>query len=62
MLKTALLWVMASFYVLAGMMHFVAPEFYLQMMPSWLPWHAALVALSGIAEIALGVLVLVPAP
>ena len=60
MLKTALLWVMGTFYVLAGMMHFVAPDFYLQMMPPWLPWHAALVAISGVAEIALGVMVLVP--
>ena len=60
MLKSILLWAMAVFYVFAGMMHFVAPEFYLQMMPPWLPWHAALVALSGLAEIALGVMVLVP--
>ena len=60
MLKTAMLWLMATFYVVAGMMHFVAPEFYLQMMPPWLPWHAALVAISGIAEFALGVAVLIP--
>lgn len=61
MIKDALLWVMGGFYVLAGMLHFAAPEFYLQMMPPALPWHGALVALSGIAEIALGILVLIPA-
>ena len=32
------------------------PEFYLRIMPSYLPYHEELVALSGIAEIALGLL------
>lgn len=41
-------------------MHFVNPAFYLKMMPPSLPWHLALVYLSGVAEIALGLLVLIP--
>lgn len=61
MIKDALLWVMGGFYVLAGMLHFAAPEFFIQMVPPSLPWHGALVAVSGVAEIALGILVLVPA-
>lgn len=55
-----LLWLMAAFYVLAGVMHFVRPDFYLPMMPPYLPWHAALVFLSGLAEVVLGVAVLIP--
>ena len=59
--KQALLWVMAAFYVVAGVLHFVATEAYLPLMPPWLPAHHALILLSGVAEVVLGVLVLVPA-
>ena len=41
-------------YVLAGVNHFVNPNFYLRIMPDYLPAHEALVALSGVAEILLG--------
>ena len=58
--KTILLWVMAAFYVLGGFNHLVNPSFYLAIMPPYIPAHGAMVALSGVAEIALGVLVLVP--
>ena len=59
--KRILLVAMAAFYVVAGANHFLRPDFYLVMMPPYLPWHAALVAISGAAEIVLGLLVLVPA-
>ena len=59
--KRVLLVVMAAFYVVAGANHFLRPDFYLVMMPPYLPAHAALVAVSGAAEIGLGLLVLVPA-
>lgn len=58
--KRVLLWIMAGFYVLAGVNHFVAPEFYLRIMPDYLPWHLALVYVSGVAEIVLGIAVLIP--
>lgn len=58
--KRALLWLMGAFYVVAGLGHFVRPGYYLPMMPPWLPAHPALVFLSGVAEVALGVAVLVP--
>lgn len=41
--------------MLAGVMHFITPGFYLAMMPPWLPAHGTLVALSGVAEILGGV-------
>jgi uncharacterized membrane protein len=59
--KRILLWVMAAFYVFAGVNHFRDPDFYLPMMPPWLPAHLELVYLSGIAELVLGVAVLIPA-
>ena len=58
--KRILLWIMAAFYSVAGVMHFAHPEYYLPMMPPYLPWHAALIFLSGVAELGLGIAVLVP--
>ena len=46
-------------FILAGLNHFRNPDFYINIMPPYLPWHGALVAISGVAEIALGALLLV---
>ena len=51
---------LAAFFVLAGINHFANPDFYLQMMPAYLPWHEELVLLSGVLEVLGGVGVLVP--
>ena len=59
--KRASLYVMSAFYLVAGAAHFRAPGFYLPMMPASLPWHLGLIYLSGIAEMALGAGLLVPA-
>ena len=48
------------FMIAAGIAHFVNPEFYLRIMPPWLPWPEELVLLSGICEVIAGVMVLVP--
>ena len=53
-------WLLATFFVAAGANHFRAPEFYAVMMPAWLPHPAALVVISGVAEILGGVGALVP--
>jgi len=58
--KRALLWLMSAFYVLGGVYHLVNPGFYLPMMPPYLPWHRELVFVSGVAELVLGVAVLIP--
>lgn len=59
-MKRVLLVVMAAFYVLGGVMHLARPEVYLPMMPPYMPWHLPLVYLSGLAELGLGLAVLVP--
>lgn len=51
---------MSLMYILAGIMHFIKPKAYLRIMPRYLPNHKLLVALSGIAEIALGMSLLSP--
>lgn len=46
-------------YIGAGMNHFANPAFYVNIMPPYLPWHAGLVYASGVAEVALGAMLLV---
>ena len=60
MLKSTLRIVLALFFAGAGVNHFVRTGFYLRMMPAYVPWHLASVHISGVAEIGLGVLLLIP--
>src|SRR4051812_15051262 len=53
-------WAFAALFVVAGIGHFVATDFYMKMMPSVLPLHRTLVLLSGFCEIVLGILLLIP--
>jgi uncharacterized membrane protein len=61
MLKIILKYLLCVFFVLAGLNHFINPAFYLKSMPPYLPWHLFLVYFSGFFEVALGVLLLIPA-
>jgi uncharacterized membrane protein len=53
--------VAAVFYIAAGSLHFIKPEPYLRIMPPYIPWHAAIVRVSGACEILGGLGLLVPA-
>ena len=44
----------------AGAMHFVNPGFFLRIVPPYLPLHYELVLVSGVFEVLLGVLLLIP--
>ncbi|MBK9314965.1 MAG: DoxX family membrane protein [Acidobacteria bacterium] len=59
-LKIILKYLLVFFFVAAGVNHFVNPDFYIRIMPPYLPWHRELVYLSGVFEIVFGLLVLVP--
>jgi uncharacterized membrane protein len=48
-------------FVIAGALHFVRPRIYRAIMPDWVPAPDAMVAASGVAEIAGGAGMLVPA-
>jgi len=58
--KRPILYLMAPAYVVAGVLHFVVPELYVQIVPPFLPAPLALVYLSGLAEVTVGVGLLVP--
>ena len=53
--------VLASiFYIFAGSLHFIRPEFYLKIMPPYIPWHLGMVYVSGFFEILGGLGLLIP--
>ncbi len=53
-------WIFGIAFIFAGLNHFINPDFFLRIMPPYLPFHLFLVYLSGIFEIILGVLFLIP--
>ncbi len=59
-LKRASLLLLSFFYIMAGINHFAKPDFYQPMMPPALPAHDLLIWIAGLAELALGVGVLIP--
>jgi uncharacterized membrane protein len=59
-LRTGLRWLAAIFFIAGGIGHFVRPEFYQQLVPPGFPSPKVLVIVSGIAEIAGGLGLLIP--
>ena len=52
--------VFAALFLIAGIGHFVRADFFVRIMPPYIPWHRPLVFVSGAIEILLGILLLVP--
>lgn len=59
-MKRIFQWLLAALFIVSGILHFVSTDFYLRLMPPYLPAHRELVYLSGAVESGLGVLLLVP--
>jgi uncharacterized membrane protein len=53
-------WTLAAFMVVSGVTHFTSPGYYRGLVPSWVPARSAVVAVSGLADVAVGVLIAVP--
>src|ERR1700677_231028 len=53
-------WLFGVLFILAGANHFRVPDWYMKIMPPYLPFHRPLVLISGVFEIALGAVLLVP--
>ena len=51
---------MSVLFIAAGVNHFVSPDFYLKIVPGYLPWPLALVYVSGFFEVVGGIGVAVP--
>jgi uncharacterized membrane protein len=50
--RTALRWLLALFYAVAGYLHIVQPAPFLQIMPTMVPLHHEVVFWTGVAELA----------
>jgi uncharacterized membrane protein len=61
-IKLVLKWLFAAFLVLAGVQHFRDEAFFLKIMPDYIPvqLHRPAVLVSGVVEIVLGVLLVIP--
>jgi uncharacterized membrane protein len=51
MLQRIFFFIMILLYLAAGINHFVQPEFYLKIMPNYIPFHGFCVFMSGVCEI-----------
>ena len=51
---------MSCFYIYVGVKHFIDPNWFINIVPPYLSWHLELVYLSGLFEIILGLLLLIP--
>ena len=58
--KYILIIISSIFYVLVGIKHFINPNFFLAIVPPYLPYHLELVYISGLFEILFGVMILFP--
>ena len=57
-IKLITIYLMSLFYIFAGAQHFANTDWYMKIMPPYLPYHKELVYLSGVFEIILGTLLL----
>ena len=57
---TIALWITGLLFIAAGANHFISPSFYERIVPPYLPRADWLVAISGIAEVAGGIGLLLP--
>lgn len=58
--KCFFLFLLSVFFTYAGFHHLFVPDFYVSIMPPWIPAHLALVYISGVFEIMGGIGVLIP--
>ena len=59
-IKSFLIIISSIFYVIVGIKHFIEPEYFLSIVPPYLPYHLELVYISGLFEVLFGLLILLP--
>ena len=60
-IKLVLRLLFGAFFIVAGVTHFTNRDFFTSIVPPYLPWPVMLVYVSGVAEIVIGVMLMVPA-
>lgn len=59
-MKKYSLYLQVFFYLAAGANHFINPDFYMGLIPEYLPFHSFINLASGVIEIALGIGLIFP--
>lgn len=52
--------VLSSLLILAGILHFLKPQIFIKIIPSYIPFHLQMVYISGFVEILCGALLIFP--
>ena len=58
--KSILIVISSIFYSIVGIKHFIEPDYFLSIIPPYLPFHLELVYISGFFEILFGLMILFP--
>lgn len=58
--KSILIVISSIFYTIVGIKHFIEPDYFLSIIPPYLPFHLELVYISGFFEILFGLMILFP--
>ena len=58
--KYILIIISSVFYVIVGIKHFIDPNYFLAIVPPYLPYHLELVYISGLFEVVFGLMILIP--
>ena len=58
LLKKSTIYFMGAAYIYVGLRHFIDPNFFMAIMPDYLPYHLEAVYVSGVFEIILGSMLL----
>ena len=58
--KSILIIISSIFYTIVGVKHFIEPDYFLSIIPPYLPFHIELVYISGFFEILFGLMILFP--
>jgi uncharacterized membrane protein len=59
-MKKLSLYSMIVLYIAAGLYHFINPEFYMRIMPPWVPYPKEMIFISGVCEVLFALLLLFP--
>ena len=53
-------YIIAVLFIITGLLHFIRPQVFVNIMPDVVPYHLAMVYISGVAEIAGAIGILIP--
>lgn len=59
--RAAMRWIMAAFYIVAGVAHLMAPDKFLAITPDWVPLAPQVILMTGVCELA-GAVALITRP